>query len=556
MRDRQTALTLDMIEADLRSAAAGIGSGAQQLRQRVDEQLEVLSGIRGDSETLRGETEQADRTARHLSEAIESLAAASGEIDDQVRHSSELADEARQVADTANAGIQELKTAIDDIAHVVRLISDVAKQTNLLALNATIEAARAGEAGKGFAVVASEVKALSVETQTATDEIVANIARLQQSAEGSIVAVDRIIGVIGEIRPSFSAVAEAVSQQLQTSRDVSETARQTASFVRAVTEKVGTIAAATDNAAQSGRAAGAATDTMLDLSGNLNNRVTMMIRQTAMGDRRRHDRLPAELSGTLTRGGQRLAVGSRDLSAGGVLLVPQHPGEGDGFTPGPAQLELAGLGAVAVDLVARSDNGLHCAFRSPSPEFQAKLEAKLTRISEELERYITRARDGAARITEALTQALAEGTLSLDALFDTDYRPIEGSNPPQVTSRALTALEALLPAIQEEILAGAQSDGMSFCAAVDRNGYLPVHNRIYSQPQRPDDPVWNAAHCRNRRMFDDRAGLSAARNTRPFLIQTYPRDMGNGEIVWMREIDAPVMIADRHWGAFRTAYRL
>ena len=69
---------------------------------------------------------------------------------------------------------------------------------------------------------------------------------------------------------------------------------------------------------------------------------------------------------------------------------------------------------------------------------------------------------------------------------------------------------------------------MIFCAAVDRNGYLPVHNRIYSQPQQPGDVAWNTAHCRNRRIFDDRAGLSAARNVRPYLIQNYPRDMGNG----------------------------
>jgi methyl-accepting chemotaxis protein len=97
---------------------------------------------------------------------------------------------------------------------------------------------------------------------------------------------------------------------------------------------------------------------------------------------------------------------------------------------------------------------------------------------------------------------------------------------------------------------------MVFCAAVDRNGYLPVHNRIYSKPQKPDDIVWNTANCRNRRIFDDRAGLCAARNVRPYLIQSYPRDMGNGVIIMMREIDAPVRAFGKHWGGFRTAYKL
>ena len=58
------------------------------------------------------------------------------------------------------------------------------------------------------------------------------------------------------------------------------------------------------------------------------------------------------------------------------------------------------------------------------------------------------------------------------------------------------------------------------------------------------------------RIFDDRAGLCAARNVRPALIQSYPRDMGNGVIVMMREIDAPIRVFGQHWGGFRTAYKI
>ena len=82
-----------------------------------------------------------------------------------------------------------------------------------------------------------------------------------------------------------------------------------------------------------------------------------------------------------------------------------------------------------------------------------------------------------------------------------------------------------------------------------------MHNAIYSQPQRPGDVVYNTAHSRNRRIFDDRAGLSAARNVRPYLIQNYPRDMGDGVIIMMQEVDAPIRVFGRHWGGFRTAYK-
>ena len=114
-------------------------------------------------------------------------------------------------------------------------------------------------------------------------------------------------------------------------------------------------------------------------------------------------------------------------------------------------------------------------------------------------------------------------------------------------------LERVLPAIQEPVLS--LDKRVVFCATVDRTGYLPVHNDVYSQPQRPGDPVWNAANCRNRRIFDDRAGLLAARNTRPFLLQAYQRNMGGGELVMMKEADAPVHVAGRHFGAVRLAYR-
>ncbi|HJQ58196.1 MAG TPA: hypothetical protein VJ890_14910 [Vineibacter sp.] len=74
--------------------------------------------------------------------------------------------------------------------------------------------------------------------------------------------------------------------------------------------------------------------------------------------------------------------------------------------------------------------------------------------------------------------------------------------------------------------------------------------------QRPGDVAWNTANSRNRRIFNDPAGLAAGRNQRAYLVQTYVRDMGNGQHVIMREIDVPIRVRGRHWGGFRTAYKL
>jgi hypothetical protein len=40
------------------------------------------------------------------------------------------------------------------------------------------------------------------------------------------------------------------------------------------------------------------------------------------------------------------------------------------------------------------------------------------------------------------------------------------------------------------------------------------------------------------------------------LIAQIARDMGNGVTIMMREIDVPIRVQGRHWGGFRTAYKL
>jgi len=165
---------------------------------------------------------------------------------------------------------------------------------------------------------------------------------------------------------------------------------------------------------------------------------------------------------------------------------------------------------------------------------------------------IARVTAAAAKISELFEAAIENGKISSDGLFDTAYRPVPGSNPEQVTTRFTDLTDALLPEIQEAML---ETDPrIVFCAAVDRNGYLPTHNKKFSQPQ-GDDPVWNAANARNRRIFDDRVGLKSGQSTAPFLLQVYRRDMGGGNMVMMKDLSAPITVNGRHWGGLRLAYK-
>ena len=167
--------------------------------------------------------------------------------------------------------------------------------------------------------------------------------------------------------------------------------------------------------------------------------------------------------------------------------------------------------------------------------------------------FIEIAMETAERIARVFEQALATRALGHADLFDRKYQPIAGSDPAQFTTRYLKFVDAHLPELQEPVLT--RDKRIAFCAAVDVNGYLPTHNLVYSKPQSAD-PVWNAANCRNRRMFNDRTGLAAGRNTRPFLLQTYRRDMGGGQFVLMKDASAPILVNGEHWGGFRLGYKV
>jgi methyl-accepting chemotaxis protein len=165
--------------------------------------------------------------------------------------------------------------------------------------------------------------------------------------------------------------------------------------------------------------------------------------------------------------------------------------------------------------------------------------------------YIQAAIEAAGQIGKLLEDSIRTSTISMADLFDEAYRPIANTTPQQHTTRFIELTDRLFPQVQERMLA--MSPKVVFCIAVDRNGYVATHNKKYCHPQR-GDVTWDTVNSRYRRIFNDRTGLASARNKRPFLLQTYRRDMGGGQFVVMKEAAAPITVNDKHWGGLRLAF--
>lgn len=216
------------------------------------------------------------------------------------------------------------------------------------------------------------------------------------------------------------------------------------------------------------------------------------------------------------------------------------------FLPGAKQAEV-GLSKTTQDLrqVTRRTTAL-----IDASERIAQMTVALGGDSKD-KAFIDRVQHDARAIGRCLDQAITDNQITLAQVFDTNYAAVAGTNPVQYTTAITDLSDRLFPPIQEAALAFA--DNVVFCAAVDTNGYLPTHNMKFAQAQ-GDDPNWNAGNCRNRRIFDDRVGLKSGRNTAPFLLQVYRRDMGAGAFKMMKDLSAPIFVGGQHWGGLRLAY--
>jgi methyl-accepting chemotaxis protein len=158
------------------------------------------------------------------------------------------------------------------------------------------------------------------------------------------------------------------------------------------------------------------------------------------------------------------------------------------------------------------------------------------------------ANDFARRCGEAIEKWLAGKEINEDRLFSYLYYPQPNTDPVKFTSEWDRLSDRDLQAIEEAVLA--KSPTIIYAVFVDKNGYLPTHNRRFAQPLTGNHAV-DLVNNRSKRIFDDQVGIAAARNEAAFLFQRYQRD--TGEITM--DLSVPVNVRGQHFGAVRIGYR-
>jgi len=437
-------------------------------------------------------------------------------------------------------------------------LADVAGNVREVAGRVTTQSERFGHLQKTAETMVfanHDIAGASKAVQSATSAAVGEIGQSRAAVETAVKYIAELIEAVGRIEHRLGAVSSALVDVANVSGSIEAIAKQTNLLALNAT-----IEAARAGAAGRGFAVVASEVKAL---AEATRKATHQIGNTIRGLDDQVGNLIAE-SGEASGRAKDADEGARQIQ--GIIARVQ-----DGFTK--VGQEIAGVAKAATSNLSHCDMVIEelanlargVDLSSTDLKHADDRVARLLEASEGLIAMIAESGvetsdaplirtvvETARRIANAFETAIERGEVRLEQLMDENYREIPGTDPKQYLTNYVEFTDRVLPPIQDPIQ---KSDPrIVFCVAWARGGYLPTHNPNYRLPQRKD-PVWNSANCRNRRLFNDRAVKKVAANTRPFLLQTYRRDMGGGNFVLMKDLSSPIFISGRHWGAFRMGIR-
>lgn len=183
-----------------------------------------------------------------------------------------------------------------------------------------------------------------------------------------------------------------------------------------------------------------------------------------------------------------------------------------------------------------------------TPDQAPGATARVDELSAQDKEVLSWTNEFAKEVTRIVEGWLTNGSVTQDRFFSFLYYPVVDTDPTKYTTDYDTLSDRDIQGVLDKYVG--KSNLLMYAVMTDRNGYVPTHNRQYSQPLTGNRAV-DLVNNRAKRIFGDQIGFKAARNQKPYLLQTYSRD--TGELV--SDISVPLTIRGQHWGCVRIGYR-
>lgn len=212
LRDR----LLDIVHM-LRNKSHQLDAESVVLKDRSENILQVMNGLEHSAQDMAVScTSQADN-ASTASNDVSAMGEMIGSNNVRIHQMHEISNQIQDVSEQTSAELFELnedmgivrrsinyleeqtnltKDSVDKISNATDLIAAIASQTSLLSLNASIESARAGEFGRGFGVVAAEIQKLSIQANTAVEDIRVMVENLIENSSRAMQCMSEVQSVI------------------------------------------------------------------------------------------------------------------------------------------------------------------------------------------------------------------------------------------------------------------------------------------------------------------------------------------------------------------------
>ena len=460
-------------------------------------------------------------------------------------------DELRTLAEAYNRFADKMREIISEVR---KMSVNIAREAVMVKKSVSSTAERATQQGE----IASAVFGASNEATQAIQEVSGSAERITQSTDANLVTARNSLGEMQDIVSKVQLVSDKLNRFNDTVGHLAERSdsiRQIAGLIKDIADQTNLLAlnAAIEaaRAGEMGRGFAVVADEVRKLAERVNvatqeitDKIGGMI-SLVRDTQSENEMINADIRRT------REAV---ERSSGEFQrMVGDFEQTGDQLNQiATAMEELTATNAQVHEAVVQ----VHDLSREVSGSMKSSEQSTLTlsHATESVQELVSRFKigrgafdfnvDQARSFRDAVQKRLGELAARGVDIWDQNYRPLPHTNPQKYDVGYCPVFEQEVQPLLERALSDLR--GCVYALIIDTRGYGAIHNLKYSQSLTGNyqkDLVGN----RTRRIWDDVTGQRGAKNTQPMLVQTYARD--TGEI--LSEINMPIMVGGRHWGAVR-----